>query len=246
MKMVRLSSGVPGLDDILTGGFPAGQMYLIAGNPGAGKTTLGLHFLRDGVARGERCVYVVLSESETALRRLALSHGWETDGIDVIESIDQDPAFRRTAAQVLTAAGFQVLEASSGRAGMAELGHWMPDGVILDLDVDDVDAVQLVRAVMSDAAPRPSIVGVTERVDVARIVEIMRLGARDVLTKPVDGARLKESLMRAIEHGELARDVGKLERVLTDADNGYALVADHRWLLVKLGATLLLAALLRK
>jgi circadian clock protein KaiC len=88
----KLSSGIPGLDDVLAGGFPAAQMYLIAGNPGAGKTTLGLQFLLDGARRGESCVYVVLSDTERALRRQARSHQWDLDGIRVIESNDQDPS----------------------------------------------------------------------------------------------------------------------------------------------------------
>lgn len=85
--VARESSGIAGLG----GGFPTGQMYLVEGNPGAGKTTLGLHFLREGARRGEKCCYVVLSESEKALRELAASHGRSLDGIDVIESNDQDP-----------------------------------------------------------------------------------------------------------------------------------------------------------
>lgn len=88
----RASTGIAGLDEILGGGFPCGQMYLVDGNPGAGKTTLGLQFLLAGRAESYRCAYVVLSESERALRRLARSHGWDLDGIDVIESNDQDPA----------------------------------------------------------------------------------------------------------------------------------------------------------
>ncbi len=86
----RASSGIPGLDDILGGaGFPRNQMYLVEGNPGAGKTTLGLHFLMEGVRRGETVAYIVLAESEKALRRLARSHGWSLDGVSVIESADQ-------------------------------------------------------------------------------------------------------------------------------------------------------------
>src|SRR5262249_27890007 len=89
----RQSSGIAGLDDILGGGgFPRGQMYLIEGEPGAGKTTLGLQFLRGGARLGEPCAYVVLSESEKTLRRLARSHGWALEGIHVVESSDQDPA----------------------------------------------------------------------------------------------------------------------------------------------------------
>src|SRR5687768_6813430 len=86
----RASSGIPGLDDILGGGgFPRNQMYLIEGNPGAGKTTLGIQFLLDGLQRGEKVAYIVLAESEKALRRLARSHGFDIEGVHVIESADQ-------------------------------------------------------------------------------------------------------------------------------------------------------------
>jgi circadian clock protein KaiC len=80
MQTDRASTGITGLDDVLGGGFPRGQLFLVEGNPGAGKTTLGLQFLLDGVRRGERCCYVALAESEKALRRLARSHGYDLTG----------------------------------------------------------------------------------------------------------------------------------------------------------------------
>ena len=49
-----VSTGIPGLDNILTGGFPQGHFFLVEGEPGTGKTTLGLQFLMNGAAKGER------------------------------------------------------------------------------------------------------------------------------------------------------------------------------------------------
>src|SRR5689334_3993597 len=60
----RLKTGMPGLDDILHGGLPAGHLYLIEGNPGSGKTTFGMQFLLAGIAAGERALYVTLAESQ--------------------------------------------------------------------------------------------------------------------------------------------------------------------------------------
>ena len=80
-----VGSGVDGLDDILGGGFPANHLYLVEGFPGAGKTTLALQFLLAGVHRGERGLYVTLSETAQELRAVADSHGWSLDGIDIYE-----------------------------------------------------------------------------------------------------------------------------------------------------------------
>jgi circadian clock protein KaiC len=77
--------GIPGLDDVLLGGIPANRVYLVEGDPGAGKTTLALQFLLDGRARGEQGLYVTLSETTAELRAVADSHGWNLDGIQLTE-----------------------------------------------------------------------------------------------------------------------------------------------------------------
>ena len=81
----RLKTGIPGLDDILHGGLPAGHLYLIEGNPGSGKTTFGLQFLLAGIAAGERALYVTLAESQSELEQTAASHNFDISGIEVFE-----------------------------------------------------------------------------------------------------------------------------------------------------------------
>ena len=83
----RLSTGIQGLDEVLGGGLPEGQMYLVEGESGAGKTTLGLQFLLAGQRRGERTLWITLSETERQLRQTAQSHGWSLDGIEVCNPI---------------------------------------------------------------------------------------------------------------------------------------------------------------
>jgi circadian clock protein KaiC len=84
-KQRVVSSGIAGLDDILHGGLPASNLYIMQGDPGAGKTTAALQFLRAGVEAGERCIYVSLSQTAAELQAIALSHGWTLDGIQVEE-----------------------------------------------------------------------------------------------------------------------------------------------------------------
>ncbi|MFZ6735420.1 ATPase domain-containing protein [Undibacterium sp. Ji42W] len=81
----RISTGVTGLDDILCGGLTAQRVYLVEGSPGTGKTTLGLQFLLEGVAQGQRGLYITLSETADELNAVAESHGWDIGKITVFE-----------------------------------------------------------------------------------------------------------------------------------------------------------------
>ena len=88
------STGVQGLDDVLSGGLTPNRLYLLEGVPGSGKTTLAVQFLMEGARRGEPVLYVTLSESEDELRGVAESHGWSLDGITVRELVPSEDSLR--------------------------------------------------------------------------------------------------------------------------------------------------------
>ncbi|MES2029013.1 MAG: ATPase domain-containing protein [Pseudomonadota bacterium] len=82
----KARTGIWGLDNILSGGFSRGHIFLVEGAPGTGKTTVALQFLLEGMRVGERCLYITLSETDRELRAGAASHGWTLDkGIEVFE-----------------------------------------------------------------------------------------------------------------------------------------------------------------
>jgi circadian clock protein KaiC len=83
----RVSTGSVGLDDILGGGLDPSRLYLYEGRPGTGKTTIALQFLLEGVRRGERVLYITLSETERELALVAKRHGWSLEGVDVFELV---------------------------------------------------------------------------------------------------------------------------------------------------------------
>jgi circadian clock protein KaiC len=73
----RLSTGVPGLDAMLGGGWARGDANLVAGAPGTGKTTLGLHFLVAGIEAGEPGVLVTFEYLPQLIYRDARKRGWD-------------------------------------------------------------------------------------------------------------------------------------------------------------------------
>lgn len=83
----KMTTGVAGLDAVLEGGFPANRLYLIEGEPGAGKTTLALQFLMEGARLGETGLYVTLSETKEELEAVADSHGWSLAGLSIHELV---------------------------------------------------------------------------------------------------------------------------------------------------------------
>jgi circadian clock protein KaiC len=80
-----VSTGIEGLDHIVCGGLPARRFYLLEGDPGSGKTTVGIQFLLEGVRLKERVLYVSLSETREELEEVASSHGWDLSTVPVFE-----------------------------------------------------------------------------------------------------------------------------------------------------------------
>ncbi len=73
----RLSTGVPGLDELMDGGIPEGDAVMIAGPTGTGKSTFGMHFAADGLRSGDAVVVAVFEEYPEAY--LARLRGFDLD-----------------------------------------------------------------------------------------------------------------------------------------------------------------------
>ncbi|MCD6524012.1 MAG: AAA family ATPase [Thermococcus sp.] len=88
--MSRISTGVPGLDEMLNGGLLPGRAYLIKGGPGSGKTTLAIHFLMEGIKNGEKCLYITLEEPITTLKEDMGNFGFDLENPN-LRLIDATP-----------------------------------------------------------------------------------------------------------------------------------------------------------
>ncbi len=96
-----ISTGIAGMDNVLGGGLTKERLYLLEGDPGAGKTTMALQFLIEGARQGERVLYITLAENEVELRAVADAHGFSMEGVTVHEVLPEegllDPAEQYTA-----------------------------------------------------------------------------------------------------------------------------------------------------
>ena len=73
MSFKRVTSGIPGLDDLIEGGLPENFIILVSGPSGTGKTTFCMQFLTEGVKQGEKGIYIGLGEDIEIIQK-SMSH----------------------------------------------------------------------------------------------------------------------------------------------------------------------------
>ena len=81
----RVSTGVPGLDELMSGGLFLGSTTLVVGITGSGKSVMALQYVAEGARRGERSIMLTLDEPRAQVLRNAASIG-----IDLTPSIEKD------------------------------------------------------------------------------------------------------------------------------------------------------------
>ncbi len=77
MKNGRVSSGIYGLDDMISGGFRENTINVVRGGTGVGKTTFALQYSLYGLNRGEKVLFVSFEMSEKQILRDCMDIGWE-------------------------------------------------------------------------------------------------------------------------------------------------------------------------
>jgi len=80
--MERTTTGIPGLDGLLEGGFPSGRTFLVSGSPGTGKTTLALQYLYKGAMNGEPGVVLSLEEEPRLWREDMEQYGFDLTSLE--------------------------------------------------------------------------------------------------------------------------------------------------------------------
>jgi len=100
----RVSTGVPGLDEMLGGGLIPGRPYVVSGTTGSGKTILAVQFLHQGVKQGERALLVAIDEPPAEIRENVRALGWDVGKIRILDVHPAVKAFSKHVSLVEVAA----------------------------------------------------------------------------------------------------------------------------------------------
>ena len=116
--------------------------------------------------------------------------------------VEDDPTLRMALRDTLETAEFQVFEAENGKEGLLQLMHLDIDVVVSDVQMDEMDGEQLLRATR-EKFPSIPFVMMTAHASVERAVAAMRDGATDYLQKPFEAASLVETVKRMVKRSGL-------------------------------------------
>jgi len=108
---------------------------------------------------------------------------------------------------------YKVTHVETGAAALTALAAAVPDAVVLDLKLPDMDGLDILRHIR-EQAPDTSVVVITAHGSVNTAVEAMRQGAFDFIVKPFNATRLNVTLRNALERKQLTRTVEVLRKNL--------------------------------
>src|SRR3984893_14141097 len=128
---------------------------------------------------------------------------------------DDDESARSGLADLLSSWGFEVEQAIDGKDALEKAPAFGPSVVIADLVMPALDGVALLKP-LAEVYPNAVVILLTGHATVETAVSAMREGPYDYLTKPVDPRRLRVLLDKAVERGEVQREVTLLRRQLRE------------------------------
>ncbi len=139
--------------------------------------------------------------------------------------VDDEESTRELFAELLTRWGYEVEQTADGHAALKLAADTHPDVIISDLVMPKLDGLALVRALREEQPDTPVVI-ITGKGTIDAAVEAVREGVFDFVEKPLDPARLKIILQRALEKKETLHEMNVLRRRLSQMDSKVGLIGN--------------------
>jgi len=130
--------------------------------------------------------------------------------------VDDEPLQRGILQTILNAAGYEVRLASNGRDALELIRKFLPDIVLTDLKMPEMDGLELLQRLPEELPMRPTVILMTAHGTIGSAVAALKQGAFDYLTKPLDKEQLLLTIRKAGERAEILRDNQRLRAQLHD------------------------------
>lgn len=233
----RVESGIPGLDEMLHGGFFKGTVNVVSGESGTGKTIFGSQFIYEGAKKGEKVMCIITSEeSKSIVQEMKTSFGWDFKELEASGSLTfvdiTDPSLRLQ--KTVEIAPSELIK-SFKKLVESKIEEIKPDRVF----IDSIEALFL--AIESKYKLRTLIDDVFGVFRAHNVTSVITVGALFGLNEMVEyGADSVTKLGRIIAGNNLQRSIYVMKmrgsgtinevRVLSITDHGMSVLAQSPYL----------------
>lgn len=233
----RVNTGIPGLDEMLNGGFFNGTTNVVSGESGTGKTIMGSQFLYEGAKNGEKTMCIITSEeSKSIVKELKTSFGWDFDALvenGLLTFVDiTDPSLRLQ--KSVEIAPSELIK-SFKKLVESKIEEVKPDRIF----IDSIEALFL--AIESNYKLRTlidDVFGVFRRHNVTSVISVGAMFGLDTMVEYGADSVIKLGRIRAGNNLQRSVYIMKMRgsatsnevRVLSISDNGMAVLKQSPYL----------------
>ncbi len=138
---------------------------------------------------------------------------------------DDDERILKTFARNLRQLGYHVFTAAGGEEAVAVYDRQRPDAAVVDIRMPGTDGLAVLRAIR-EWDPEAEVILMTGHGEKEEVIEALRIGASDFLTKPIDHVTLKAALQRLQERIRLKQELSTAQTALRESEARYRAISD--------------------
>lgn len=133
--------------------------------------------------------------------------------MNTILVIDDEPGIRQVLTDILQDEGYQVVSAEDGQEGLARLQQTVVDLVILDVWLPKMGGIEVLEIIRKDY-PEVEVIVISGHANIDMAVKAIKLGAFDMMEKPLSMDKILTQVRNALEMEALRRENRKLKQTL--------------------------------